>query len=85
MNLHLTDVPITDTDHWIWTVASGSVVGLVAGLSLWLNYRQGFEVPADLKTVSYVCAAYFAASLTKRIARMKQRQKREAGGSLDAP
>ena len=74
LNLHLTDVPFSDLDNWIWIVASGAVVGLVAGLSM---IYQGWEVPQSLNTVVAVCATYFAAAMAKRVARMKQRKKRE--------
>jgi len=69
-------LPLSDLDHPVWIFVSGGIVALVALLMLFFNYCQ-FEPGKDLTTVSAIAAAYFAAALSKRIIRVKQREKRE--------
>ena len=69
-------LPLKDLDNPVWILISGGFITLVAAISLFCNYCQ-WETPKDLATISAIAVAYFVSAVTKRIARVKQRQKRE--------
>jgi len=58
------------------TVFAGAFILAASIVMLYANYRQ-FEIVTDLKTACAITTAYFVASITKRIIRVKQREKRE--------